>query len=311
MRIAVTGGAGFIGSNIVDAYIAEGHEVLVLDDFSSGKTANLNPAARVERVDIADARAAAAIRSFAPEILNHHAAQIDVRRSVADPLLDIRINVAGMVSLLEAAREAGVKKVIFASSGGAAYGEDEPIPAAEDHPVKPLSPYGIDKVVGEHYLFFYKSAYGIRNTILRYANVYGPRQDPHGEAGVVAIFSQKMLRGEEVVINGDGGQTRDYVFVGDLVRANLMALPEGREGTFNIGTGRETDVNVLYRHIADVIRPTKAPRHGPAKAGEQRRSALDCSLIRKVWGWKPEVTLEEGLARTVGYFREAFDRENG
>ena len=305
MKVVVTGGAGFIASHIADACVAEGHEVLVLDDFSTGRRENLNSATRVEEVDIADPRAAAAILSFSPEVLVHHAAQIDVRRSVVDPLADIRINVAGTVSLLEAARQSGVGKVVFASSGGAAYGDEEPIPAAEDHPTRPLSPYGIDKVTGELYLAYYAAAHGLRHAILRYANVYGPRQDPHGEAGVVAIFCEKLLAGDGVIINGDGEQTRDYVFVGDVVRANMMALREGHEGTYNVGTGRETSVNDIYRMLAAIVPPRRPAIHGPAKSGEQMRSSLDCGRILREWGWSPAVPLERGLAETASYFRNA------
>ena len=299
----MTGGAGFIGSHVVDAYVAAGHEVVVVDDLSTGHRENLNPRARFVQMDIGTPEIGALIGAERPTVLNLHTAQMDVRRSVADPAFDARTNILGTINLLEGARRAGVKRVIFVSSGGAAYGEQDVFPAPETHPTRPVSPYGVSKRAGELYAFFYQAEYGIPFFALRYANVYGPRQDPHGEAGVVAIFSGKMLRGEPVTVNGDGTQTRDYVYVGDVVRANLLALEREPCGAVNIGTGIETDVNRLAALLLQVSGARSEVRHGPAKAGEQRRSVIDCRLAAQKLGWRPEVSLEEGLRRTVEFFR--------
>ena len=305
MRIVVTGGAGFIASHIVDAYIKEGHEVHVIDDFSTGQKANLNPRATVHTLDITAPEAAALVREFKPAVLSHHAAQMDVRRSVEDPTFDARTNILGFVNLLEAAKVAGVKKVIFSSSGGAVYGDKEPIPANEEHATLPLSPYGVSKLAGEIYLGYYHSAFGLPYVALRYANVYGPRQSSKGEAGVVAIFISRLLAGEPPVINGDGRQTRDYVYVADVVRANLSALATSYVGAVNIGTGIETDVVTICEGLRAGVGFRSAAVHGPAKAGEQRRSCLDISLARKVLDWCPEMDLKTGLERTVAYYRDA------
>jgi UDP-glucose 4-epimerase len=304
MKIAVTGGAGFIGSHIVDAYVGSGHEVHVLDDFSTGRSINLNPRAQVHEVDVADPRAAELILAIKPDVLNHHAAQMDVRRSVADPAFDARVNIIGFVNLLEASKDAGVKQVIFASSGGAVYGDREPIPSNEEHPTVPLSPYGVSKLSGEFYLSYYHLAFGLPYVALRYANVYGPRQSSHGEAGVVAIFISQFLAGKNPVINGDGMQTRDYVFVGDVVRANLAALGSAYVGPVNIGTGIETDVVTICRLLRQGLGAKVEAVHGPAKLGEQRRSCLEISLAARVLGWKPEVALQAGLDKTIDYCRQ-------
>jgi UDP-glucose 4-epimerase len=303
VKVLVTGGAGFIGSHVVDAYVAAGHDVLVVDDLSTGKRENLNPKARFHQLDIQDPKIVELIRDERPAVLNLHAAQMDVRRSVADPLFDARVNVLGTINLLEAARKANVRRILFVSSGGAAYGEQEVFPAPETHPTNPVSPYGVSKRSGELYAFFYQAEYHIPYVALRYANVYGPRQDPHGEAGVVAIFSQKMLRGEPVTVNGDGKQTRDYVYVGDVVRANLLALESTATGPFNIGTGVETDVNGLARLLLAASGGRSEVKHGPAKQGEQRRSVIDARRAADILGWRPEVPLAEGLRRTVDWFR--------
>ena len=303
MKILVTGGAGFIGSHVVDAYLAAGHEVVVLDDLSTGKRENLNPKARFTHGSILDAAAADLIRRERPDVVNHHAAQISVRRSVDDPQLDARINILGTIALLDAAREAGVRRFVLVSSGGAVYGEQEIYPAPETHSTWPVSPYGVSKRSGELYAHFFQAQYGLPFVALRYANVYGPRQDPHGEAGVVAIFALRMLRNEPVTVNGDGGQTRDYVYVGDVARMSVLALEKDAAGPVNVGTGIETDVNTLAALLRDTVGSTAPITHGPAKAGEQRRSVVDASRAAAVYGWRPEVTLADGLRRTVEFFR--------
>ena len=303
MRILVTGGAGFIGSHIVDTYINAGHDVIVVDDLSTGKRENLNPKARFVQADIQNPTVRQLIVQEKIEVLNHHAAQMDVRRSVADPLFDARINILGMLNLLEGAREAGVKRIIFASSGGTVYGEQETFPATEEHTTQPICPYGVSKRTGEHYLYFYHAEYRIPYIALRYANIYGPRQDPHGEAGVVAIFTLRLLAGEQPIINGDGKQTRDYVFVGDVARANLTALQTDYIGPINIGTGSETDVNQLFGYLRQFTGAPAPEMHGPAKPGEQRRSVLAWGRAQQLLGWQPEMNIEEGLRRTVEYFR--------
>lgn len=303
MRILVTGGAGFIGSHIVDAYINQGHEVVIIDDLSSGREANLNPKAEFFQLQIQDRKVTEIFGRFKFDLVNHHAAQMDVRKSVADPVFDASVNVLGTLNLLENCVKHRVRKFIFASTGGAVYGEQEAFPADETHPTWPLSPYGITKLTCEKYLFYYQQVYNLPHVILRYANVYGPRQNPHGEAGVVAIFIEKLLGGSHPVINGDGKQTRDYVFVEDLVRANLMATAFSRTDVFNIGTSKETDVNTIFRLLKELTGSDSPEQRGPAKKGEQLRSCLTFSKIEKTLGWKPEVELKTGLQRTVHYFQ--------
>ncbi len=304
MRILITGGAGFIGSNIADAYVADGHEVMVIDNLSSGKKENVPAAARLVLCDIASDTAVEAVRTFRPEIVSHHAAQVNVRASVADPVFDAQTNIVATIRLLEACRSNGVRKFVFASSGGAGYGEQDRFPADETHPLRPVSPYGAAKVSVECYLSFYRAQYGLQFTALRYANVYGPRQDPHGEAGVVAIFCNRLIRGQAPIINGDGEQTRDYVYVGDVVRANLAGLTRGDGRAINIGTGIETSVNILFRALRALSGRSQEEIHGPAMPGEQRRSCLENKLALDELGWYPEVFLEEGLARTYSFFRD-------
>jgi len=303
MKIVVTGGAGFIASHIVDAYIADGHEVHIVDDFSTGREANVNAKAVVHRLDIADSNTVKLITDLKPDVLNHHAAQMDVRRSVADPAFDARVNIIGFVNLLQGCVEAGVKKVIFASSGGAVYGDKEPIPAAEVHPTEPLSPYGVSKRTGELYLDYYYMAFGLPYVALRYGNVYGPRQSSKGEAGVVAIFIDRLLSESSPIINGDGKQTRDYVFVGDVVAANLAALRTPFIGAVNIGTGQETDVVTICRSLRAGLGSSIEATHGPAKTGEQRRSCLAVGFAAKVLGWRPVTSLDQGLQKTIASWR--------
>lgn len=302
MKILVTGGAGFIASHVADAYIDAGHEVTIIDDLSSGRMENVNPQAKFVRMNIQDDGVAGLFATGNFDLVNHHAAQMDVRKSVADPKFDARINVLGTLNLLENCIRHHVGKFIFSSTGGAVYGEQNTFPADEEHPTWPICPYGITKLCCEKYLFYYKEIHGLEHVIFRYANVYGPRQNPHGEAGVVAIFTEKLLRGEQPVINGDGKQTRDYVFVGDLVRANLKALDYPESDVFNLGTGIETDVNEIFSHINALTGANKEERHGPAKAGEQMRSCLDIRKAAAKLGWQPEVSLKQGLQQTVEYF---------
>jgi UDP-glucose 4-epimerase len=308
MKVLVTGGAGFIGSHITEHLIDAGAEVVVLDDLSSGKRESVHPRARLCQADIGSE----AIRDlFARErfdCLDHHAAQMNVRRSVDDPMFDARVNIIGSLNLLQAAVATGVKKVVFASTGGAIYGEQLTFPADETHQTNPLSPYGVAKLAVEKYLAFYEAVYGLPYVALRYANVYGPRQDPHGEAGVVAIFSERLLRGEPAIINGDGEQTRDFIYVDDVVRANVLAVTTDLSGIYNVGTGLETSVNVLYAHLAKHAGATLPPRHDPPKPGEQRRSVLDYRKLQAVANWTPTVALEEGLRRTVVYFAAQLTR---
>ncbi|MDC0707011.1 NAD-dependent epimerase/dehydratase family protein [Stigmatella sp. ncwal1] len=303
MKVLVTGGAGFIGSHVSDEFLRAGHEVIALDNMSSGKRENLDPKVRLVELDIRSPEAAALIRSERPQVICHLAAQMDVRRSVEDPRFDADANILGMLNLLEAARASGVKKVIFSSTGGAIYGEQDVFPAPESHPTRPVSPYGVSKAAGELYLGYYRAQYGLSYVALRYANVYGPRQNPHGEAGVVAIFSQRLIAGRECAIYGDGGQTRDFVFGPDVARANLLAVEKDYVGAVNIGTGVETDINRLYALLAGAAGADSRAQHAPGKPGEQRRSCIDASLARKVLGWEPSVGLAEGLRRTLEYFR--------
>lgn len=309
MKILVTGGAGFIGSHLVDRFIEQGDQVVIVDDLSTGHLANLNSKARFYKTDIRDAALEGIFREERPDIVSHHAAQMDVRRSVRDPLLDISINIVGTVNVLQQCAQYGVQKIVFASSGGAVYGEPEIMPVSESHQLRATSPYGINKGVGDEYLRYFFESAGLPYVSLRYANVYGPRQDSHGEAGVVAIFTEKMLQGEQPIVNGTGEQTRDFIHVDDVVDANLAALRSNRQGIYNVGTGRETSILELFRMLAAQIAPELPTVYGPAKPGEQMRIALDCSKIYRDLGWRAGTGLEAGLARTVAYYRAALHRD--
>jgi UDP-glucose 4-epimerase len=304
MNILITGGAGFIASHIADAYITEGHNVVIVDNLSGGVLENINPKAVFYQLDIRSEKLEDVFQKEKIDIVNHLAAQMDVRRSVDDPKFDASVNVLGGLNLFESARKHSVKKIIFSSTGGAIYGEQDYFPADEEHPMRPLSPYGITKLCTEKYLFFYKAVYGIDHVILRYANVYGPRQNPHGEAGVVAIFCNKMLKGEKPFINGDGKQTRDYTFVGDVVKANLLALKHDGSAIYNVGTSIESDVNKLFYELRNHLNPSCPEQHAPAKAGEQQRSVISFKKIEQELGWHPTVQLDEGLRLTAEYFKK-------
>ncbi|HEV8268427.1 MAG TPA: NAD-dependent epimerase/dehydratase family protein [Thermoanaerobaculia bacterium] len=301
--VLVTGGAGFIGSHVVDSFLALGHPVVVLDDLSSGDAARLPSAVRFVKGDLRDAALADLLREERVDTIFHHAAQVDVRKSVADPVFDAEVNVLGTLRLALAARQAGVRQVVFASSGGAIYGDPRAERADEDHPLDPCSPYGVAKLAGEKYLAAFAGESGYLLTVLRYANVYGPRQDGNGEAGVIGIWMNRLLSGEDATINGDGSQTRDFVHVADVVKANRAAFHQREGGVFNIGTGVETSVKELYRLVAEACGTSRPALHGPGKPGEQMRSVLDASRAARHLGLAATVPLREGLAATAEWFR--------
>ena len=304
MKVLVTGGAGFIGSHVADAYVAEGYEVVVVDNLSTGRKENLNPAASLYQVDIRDEKALAEVfEREHPDYVSHQAARAQVRESMDNPVLYAEVNIIGSLNVLQLCRQYKVRKIVYASTGGAVYGEPEYLPADEGHPVNPLDPYGASKHHVEHYLYLYKVNWGLPYTILRYPNVYGPRQDPCGEAGVVAIFMGQMLNGGQPTINGSGEQERDFVYVGDIAQANLLAIGRGDGGIFNIGTGVGTSINDIFRLLRKATGYSGEEIHTSAKAGEVFKIYLDASKARNELGWAERVTLEEGLLRTVEYFR--------
>jgi UDP-glucose 4-epimerase len=302
VRVLLTGGAGFIGSHVADHLLDRGHEVAIVDDLSTGKRENVPEATKLYVRDIRSG-CADVFEEFQPQALSHQAAQMDVRRSVREPNFDADVNILGTVRLLQNCVRYGVEKVVFASTGGAVYGEQQEFPAAEDHPQYPVSPYGVSKLAGERYLHFYGVQHGVSYAALRYANVYGPRQDPHGEAGVVAIFSGNLAAGKTSTINGSGEQTRDYVYVGDVARANVLALEgEAPNGAYNIGTGIETSVNELYDLMCRLSKRNLPPERGPQPPGEQARSSVDPSRAARLLNWRPEVDLSTGLKETLRAF---------
>jgi len=304
VKILVTGGAGFIGSNVVDAYIERGHRVWVLDNEFSGKRHQVNKKAVYVRKNITDHKALEALfKKIKFDVVNHHAAQIDVRRSVVDPEFDARVNILGLLNVLVHAQKNGVKKILFASSGGTVYGECAR-PATESFPEVPLSPYGVAKLASEKYIQAFSALHGLKYTIFRYSNVYGPRQDPHGEAGVVAIFAQHLLAGERVTIFGKGAQTRDFVFVGDVARANVLGLTKATNQILNIGTATEISVNTLYKTMATLTKATQSPVRKPARAGELARSVLSYAKAQRVLGWAPRVSMSDGLLQTIRFFQK-------
>ncbi len=321
MKICVTGGAGFIGSHVVDSYIAEGHEVIVIDNLFTGKRQNLNSSARFYLMDIRSELLKEVFEIERPEIVNHHAAQASVPASVANPLFDADVNLLGLLNLLECSVKYGARKIIFISSGGAVYGEAENVPTPEEHPPLPSSPYAISKFASEHYLNSYRNSYGLDFTVLRYANIYGPRQVPHGEAGVVAIFMEKLLRGEvPTIYHYEGepdGMMRDYCYVEDIARANLLAIERGSGETFNIGTGVGTVTTDLYRNILNLMRGFSyakehiydEPHTGPARPGDLRKSCLDTRKAKNRFGWTSEYDLRAGLAKTLNWLLATATKE--
>ncbi len=304
MKVLVTGGAGFIGSNVVDLLVGNDYEVVVVDNLSSGRRTNLNPKAKFYQLDIRDPALLEIFETEMPDFVSHHAAQVDVRRSVADPMYDASINVLGTLNVLEAARKVGVKRFVYISTGGAVYGEPEYLPCDENHPINPICQYGASKHLGEHYLYMYQVMYGMNYTVLRYPNVYGPRQDPHGEAGVVAIFTGRMVEGEPLMINGDGEQSRDFLYVGDCARANLLALRvDHASGIYNLATSQATSINDLYQTLKKITDYKLEVAYGPGKLGETRHIYLTADKAGQYLGWEQTVNLEEGLRQTVEHYK--------
>jgi len=322
-KVLVTGGAGFIGSHIVDLLIKNNYDVLVIDDLSSGRKENLHQGAKFYHLNITNIQELEKVFGLEkPDYMIHEAAQISVSLSVKEPLFDAQTNIFGSLNLLQCCVKYGVKGVVFASSGGTVYGEPEQFPVNEDYPLHPLSPYGISKVTVEHYLNFYQKNYQLEYTALRYGNVYGPRQDPYGEAGVIAIFIQKMLKGEKPTINGDGNYIRDYVYVKDVARANLLAIENIKKlgqdiaaidlridskqalNGFNLGTEKGTSVNGLFLILKNIIDPSLSANYGPDRPGDLRKNILNCQKIQNAFHWKPQIELSVGLKETVDWFRK-------
>jgi UDP-glucose 4-epimerase len=308
VKILVTGGAGFIASHVSDRLLALGHEVSIVDNLSTGKRANLPQAAKFHEVDIRDAALSDVFAADRPEVVIHHAAHADVTRSVRDPQYDASVNVLGSLNLLECCRSHGVRKFIYASTGGALYGEPKYIPADEAHPIDPLAPYGVSKHVVEQYLFTYRANHGLEYTVLRYPNVYGPRQDPHGEAGVVAIFSLQLLTGKQPVIFGDGTKTRDYCNVADIVEANVLALGSPLSSTYNLGRGIEVSDLEVFEAVRAAVGSKTEPTYSPVRPGEVEHIALDASKAERELGWRWKIGLTDGVATAVDYYRNTTER---
>lgn len=308
MKILVTGGAGFIGSHVVDTYVALGHDVTVVDDLSSGRKKHVNPKATFVTMDVRDPNISTLFGKCGFDIVNHLAAQIDVRRSMQDPFFDASVNILGTLRLLDCCRTYGVRKFIFSSSGGVMYGECKGKPASEKAETQPVSPYGFSKATAERYIRFFGDAFRLPYTILRYGNVYGPRQDPHGEAGVVAIFAGKLINNERVTIFGTGKQERDYIFVADVVEANSAALLKGENAILNVGTGMPTSVNALYERLSTLNKSIKSPIYAPPRAGELESSVLNAQQAKVVLGWTAKTSIRDGLAATLDYFSSSVNK---
>ena len=309
MKVLITGGAGFIGSHIVDRLIDEGHQVIVIDNLSRGSKENLNPRAQFFQKDIRDKDIIHIFNKEKPEVVNHHAAQVNLRKSMEEPLYDAEVNILGSINLLQCCIKSGVKKFIYSSSGGAIYGEPEELPVKENYEIKPISQYGITKHTIEHYLYLYSISHQLNYVILRYPNIYGPRQDPRGEAGVVAIFIKHMLQGEQPTIFGDGSKTRDYLYVSDVIEANMLTIEEGYGEIYNLGWGKEVTDYQIFQTVRDAIGCSIQPIYGEKRKGEIDRISLDSSKIKGELGWKPKVSLEEGVAMTVEYWRKKLNKQ--
>ena len=303
MRILVTGGAGFIGSHVAEAYLAAGHEVAIIDNLATGRRANAPKAATLHEVDIHSRELDRIFGDFKPDVVNHHAAQASVKVSTGDPVHDLEVNGGGTARIAALASEHGVRKVIYSSSGGTVYGEPQELPVTEAHALAPVSPYGLSKLVGEQYLQLWDRMHGLDYTVLRYSNAFGPRQDPHGEAGVVAIFTGLMLNGQQCTIDGDGEQRKDYCYVGDIARANVLALEKGSRRAYNIGTGEGTSVNQIFAALNEATGNTIEARHGPPRQGDVRNFWLETSRAKQELGWAPEVSFEDGIRLTVASVR--------
>jgi len=303
LKILVTGGAGFIGSNLVDALIERGHKVVVVDNLSSGFRRNLNPRAKFYQTDICDQRLSDIFQREKPQVINHHAAQIDVRKSGEDPIADAEANILGSLNVITNCLRFGVKRIIYASTGGAIYGNPQYLPADENHPINPISQYGVSKHTVEHYLHLYCVLHSLEYIALRYSNVYGPRQNPYGEAGVIAIFAIQMLTGKQPTIFGPGDKTRDYTHVSDVVEANIIALERGRNEIYNIGTGIETSDQEIFDTLAGVLGYKGSPIYAPVRKGEVYRICLECSKAQKGMSWSPRLSLKEGIAQTADYYK--------
>ena len=304
MKILVTGGAGFIGSNLVDALINLGHDVAVIDNLSSGLRRNLNLKARLYEIDIRDKKLSEIFEREKPDIVDHHAAQIDVRKSGEDPVADAEANILGSLNVITNCLRFGVKRIVYASTGGAIYGDPQYLPADENHPINPISQYGISKHTVEHYLHLYSIIHGLEYVALRYSNVYGQRQNPYGEAGVVAIFAIQMLTGQQPTIFGPGDKTRDYTHVSDIVAANIIALDHGKNTIYNIGTGIETKDQEIFDTLASVLGYKGKPIYAPVRKGEVYRISLNCGKASKELGWRPKLSLREGITRAADYYKK-------